>query len=132
MGLEFISRTEKTLHRSWDQAFRRLSSAGLLAPSVGGLGRGLMRSELDRAVSTWSTMNGSEQPLYANAKLLAKEVTSLAFQYFDGTAWTTDWDSSAMGGLPVADQVVPATHTLPFPASNAASPSALRAPTCRS
>ena len=34
MGLEFISRTEKTLHRSWDQAFRRLSSAGLLAPSV--------------------------------------------------------------------------------------------------
>ena len=88
-------------------------STGILAseaqatptPSTTGRGQGLMRSEIDRAVAAWTEENGGAQSLYAGAKLLAKEVTGLEFRYFDGVEWISEWDSSAMDGLPVAIEI---------------------------
>ena len=79
---------------------------GLPEPAVDGFGKGLMRTEIDRAVSSWREENGDTTSLYGGAKLLAKEVTSLAFQYWDGAEWTTDWDSDELGGLPLAVEIV--------------------------
>jgi hypothetical protein len=78
---------------------------GGAAPTSTGFGRGLMRAELDRAVSAWAEMNGDTTSAYSSAKLLAEEVTAIEFQYFDGTAWTEEWDSGEMGGLPVAVEI---------------------------
>ena len=82
------------------------SADGLPEPSLDGLGQGLMRTEIDRAVSSWQEENGDTTSLYGGARLVAKEVTSLAFQYWDGAEWTTEWDSDQLGGLPLAVEIV--------------------------
>ena len=80
-------------------------SLGSPAPTSTGVGRGLMRAELDRAVSAWAEMNGDTTSAYNSAKLLAEEVTAIEFQYFDGATWTQEWNSDEMGGLPVAVEI---------------------------
>jgi prepilin-type N-terminal cleavage/methylation domain-containing protein len=75
-------------------------------PSTTGAGRGLMRAESDRAVSAYGELNGSSDSLFAGARLLAAEVTSVQFQYFDGTEWLTEWNSDDLGGLPTAIEVL--------------------------
>jgi hypothetical protein len=75
-------------------------------PSTTGQGSGLMRRELDRAVSVWAEGNGSTSATYADAQMLAEEVTSLQFQYFDGTQWLADWNSDEAGGLPTAVEII--------------------------
>lgn len=82
------------------------ADGGVPSPTTTGIGRGLMRAEIDRAVSSWNEMNGDVESSYTGAKLLADEVTALSFQYFDGAAWTTDWNSDEMGGLPLAVEVL--------------------------
>jgi hypothetical protein len=79
---------------------------GSSEPSTSGQGRGLMRLEMDRAVSAYGESNGSASSGYDGAKLLADEVTSIAFRYWDGTAWVSDWNSDEMGGLPLAVEIV--------------------------
>lgn len=81
------------------------SEFGLPEPAVDGIGKGLMRTEIDRAVSSWAEENGDTTSLYAGAKLLAKEVTGVTFQYWDGAEWATDWDSDQLGGLPLAVEI---------------------------
>lgn len=68
-------------------------------------GSGLMRGQLDRAVASWAEMNGGSSSAYETAELLAEEVTSLTFSYFDGEAWSEEWDSATMGGLPIAVEI---------------------------
>lgn len=65
--------------------------------STDGYGRGLMRAELDRAVSSFSETNGASDAVYSSAQLLSDEVVGLGFEYFDGTDWLTEWDSSSQG-----------------------------------
>jgi hypothetical protein len=72
--------------------------------SVDGYGRGLMRAELDRAVSSYSETNGATDAVYESAQLLSEEVVGLGFEYFDGTDFLTEWDSSSQG-LPRAIRV---------------------------
>jgi prepilin-type N-terminal cleavage/methylation domain-containing protein len=72
--------------------------------STDGYGRGLMRAEMDRAVSSWAETNGSSDSIYTSAQLLANEVVGLGFEYYDGTDWLTDWDSSSQG-LPRAIRI---------------------------
>jgi hypothetical protein len=73
--------------------------------STDGYGRGLMRTELDRAVSAYGETGGSAVDIYSNAQLLADEVVGLGFEYYDGTTdWPTSWDSSTQG-LPRAIRV---------------------------
>jgi hypothetical protein len=75
-------------------------------PSTTGIGRGLMRREIDRAANAYAEANGDLDSIYAGSRLVSDKITGLAFQYFDGTAWVTDWDSDAMGGLPQAVEIV--------------------------
>jgi hypothetical protein len=74
-------------------------------PSLDIRGRGLMRSEIDRAMATFATSAGDSQATTVTAKLLAEEVVGLSFQYFDGYQWLTDWDSQQFGGLPKAVEI---------------------------
>lgn len=81
------------------------SSAANSAVSTTGYGRGLMRGEMDRAVVLWAEANGDTQALYDSAQMLAEEVVGLWFEYFDGTDWYTEWDSTSYGSLPRAIRI---------------------------
>ena len=67
--------------------------------------RGLVRRELDRAVTTWAMNNGNLESLQNSADLLAPEVTAIEFRYFDGQQWLLQWDSEVEGGLPIAVEI---------------------------
>lgn len=82
------------------------TAPGSSEPSASGQGRGLMRLEMDRAVSAFGQTSGSASSDYDSAKLLASEVTSIAFRYWNGTEWASDWNSDEMGGLPLAVEIV--------------------------
>jgi hypothetical protein len=82
-----------------------LNVAGSLVPSTTGRGRGLMRTELDRAVMLFSESNGQAESLYDSGRLLANEIVGLGFRYHDGTAWAQQWDSKTDGGLPRAIEI---------------------------
>ncbi len=45
------------------------------------------------------------QVAFADASILAREVVSLQFRYFDGYAWVEEWDSVTMERLPRAIEV---------------------------
>jgi hypothetical protein len=55
---------------------------------------GLVRRQLDRAVTQWANSQGQSERLMRTGELLASEVISIEFMYFDGTQWVTQWDSS--------------------------------------
>lgn len=57
-------------------------------------GGGLVRRQLDRAVTQWANDQGQSDRLMRTGELLAPEVVSLEFNYFDGVQWLTQWDSS--------------------------------------
>jgi hypothetical protein len=80
--------------------------SGAIQPSVTGVGRGLMRSEMSRAVVAYAESNGDIQSAYDNARMLADEVVAIQFQYFDGAGWVAEWDSTTMGGLPKAVEII--------------------------
>lgn len=70
------------------------------------LAGGLVRRELDRSMARYAVEMGDTAILAMTGEVLAPEVTSLEFQYFDGLTWLTAWDSSSMQGLPQAVRVV--------------------------
>ena len=92
---------------------------------VGG-GGGLCRQ--DRPWATAAGVGDTAEPDYSAeaADIIAPEVTSATFEYFDGTSWLTDWD----GSLPGADGVTPygpprairATLTFEFPDAKGGDP----------
>lgn len=104
---------------SSDDAFlgadvRRLSYWLSSAP-----GGGLCRQE-----ERWLTSDGLRNnfvPDYGTEadRVIAPEVTAVAFEYFDGSAWTDTWDGSALGAdgaTPVGPpRAVGVTLTLTFP-----------------
>ena len=55
---------------------------------------GLVRRQLDRAVTAYAEEMGDTQRLLRTGDLLAPEVISLEFAFFDGVNWLTQWDSS--------------------------------------
>jgi len=65
---------------------------------------GLVRRELDRAVTTYAATSGLQATGNAT-QILAPEITRLQFQYFNGFEWFTEWDSAAQSGLPVAVEI---------------------------
>lgn len=62
-------------------------------PSSGQVG-GLIRRQLDRAVTAYAEEMGDTQRLARTGDLLAPEVVALEFAYYDGMDWLTEWDSS--------------------------------------
>ncbi|MFT5527108.1 MAG: type II secretory pathway pseudopilin PulG [Pirellulaceae bacterium] len=83
-----------------------------------GRGRGLMRRELDRAVSSLALINGDFIRLENSGKLIAPEVNGLQFRYFDGVQWFQEWDSLEMDSLPLAVEVILFLDTEDGPAEN--------------
>ena len=47
----------------------------------------------------------SALPPLDESSILAKEIVSLSFQYYDGYAWTAEWDSTTIERLPRAIEV---------------------------
>lgn len=67
---------------------------------------GLARLEGDRLAMQLADEESNLAALAAQTELLAPEVIALQFQYFDGLEWRSDWDSSALGGLPRAIEIL--------------------------
>jgi hypothetical protein len=66
---------------------------------------GLARLEGDRMAIEFADVSLDTETLGSAARIIAPEVVSLEFQYFDGAAWQTSWDSTAYGRLPQAIEV---------------------------
>jgi hypothetical protein len=67
-------------------------------------GSGLVRRQLDRALTLWAQQQGQSDSLNRTGELIASEVLGIEFGYYDGTQWWTTWDSSQQG-LPWIVQV---------------------------
>ncbi|ADG69450.1 hypothetical protein Plim_3638 [Planctopirus limnophila DSM 3776] len=74
---------------------------------------GLARYEADRLEATFAETSGKA---LAVPQILAPEIASISFRYFDGLAWLESWDSPTMQALPRAIEVtlqfVPAENRL--------------------
>lgn len=70
-----------------------------------GLGGGLARRAVDRAVERYAMETADYGLVTPQVDVLAPEVVMLEFQYFDGSQWLSEWDSDQMGGVPLAVQV---------------------------
>ena len=66
---------------------------------------GLVRRELDRAVSQYANEQGRMEQLNQQGELIAPEVVGLEFRYFDGSQWMEFWDSQQVQGLPLAVEI---------------------------
>jgi prepilin-type N-terminal cleavage/methylation domain-containing protein len=66
---------------------------------------GLMRREIDRALTRWADETGALSSVDQELEPIAPEVTDLEFLYYDGSQWVDSWDSTQMGGLPIAVHV---------------------------
>jgi len=94
--------------------------------SMDDLPPGLYRREVDRAVARWADQQGLSETIseFYESDLLALEVESLAFAYFDGSQWCDSWDTQALGGLPVAVEILLTINMEPETESEVIAPSA--------
>ena len=67
--------------------------------------QGLARLEGDRLSMSNADETGDLEQLAEQSQLLAPEIGSLQFQYFDGTDWLEVWDSIEYGTVPQAVKV---------------------------
>jgi hypothetical protein len=79
--------------------------AYFISPGTGDFAPGLVRAELDHAVSLWGAANGGLSVTNLDLEPWVPEIVGLAFAYYDGSQWVTSWDSTAQGGLPIAVEV---------------------------
>ena len=82
------------------------SSTDAVAPGLNAQGAGLIRRELPRAVTNYALQNATGEQMLQGGDLIAPEISEIAFRYFDGSQWLSEWDSQAMQGLPLAVEVV--------------------------
>ncbi len=66
---------------------------------------GLVRRELDRAVTQYANEQGRMEQVNQQGELIAPEVVGLEFRYFDGSQWMEFWDSQQIQGLPLAVEI---------------------------
>ncbi|MDX1926953.1 MAG: prepilin-type N-terminal cleavage/methylation domain-containing protein [Pirellulaceae bacterium] len=64
------------------------------AIATSGMSSGLVRRQLDRAILAYAEEMADASRLMRTGELIAPEVVSLEFAYFDGVQWTYTWDSS--------------------------------------
>ena len=69
------------------------------------VGGGLVRRELDRSASKWATESGGLTGLMMTGDLIATEVVSISFEYFDGTIWQMMWNSDELQAMPKAIRI---------------------------
>jgi prepilin-type N-terminal cleavage/methylation domain-containing protein len=82
-----------------------VNSSGVVNPRTGKTETGLVRRVMDRAVTLYASDSGNLQGLQQAAEVIAPEVASVEFQYYDGTEWLTEWDSDEMCCLPTAVRI---------------------------
>ena len=70
-----------------------------------GQSTGLARLQGDRMAMQAADASGDLTSMAAGAKLLAPEVASVQFEYFDGVTWTTTWDSGTSNSIPNAIRI---------------------------
>lgn len=75
-----------------------------------GAGGGLVRRQLDRALTLWAESQGTLDRLQRTGQLVAPEVIAIEFQYFDGLQWLPAWNSAEQG-VPWVIQVTLAMQT---------------------
>jgi hypothetical protein len=80
-------------------------SVSALSPEAQASGGGLVRQEIDRAARTWADQSGNQSLLESGQVLIAPEVTSIEFSYFDGSQTTDMWDMAELKSLPKAIEV---------------------------
>jgi hypothetical protein len=66
---------------------------------------GLIRRSLDRAATVEAATMGNVSTLNQTGDLLAPEIKSIEFSYWDGLTWQMEWSSDEFGELPLAVQV---------------------------
>jgi type II secretory pathway pseudopilin PulG len=75
------------------------------AGSGGVVSGGLVRRSVDRKATVYAALNTGMTALGQSGDLLAPEVTSISFQYFDGVSWVTFWNSDDSSQLPYAVKI---------------------------
>jgi hypothetical protein len=92
--------------------------SGSTFPQAAG-GHGLARMEGDRLALAMADAQSSTALMASCTQVVAPEVMSIHFLYFDGFRWRADWDSSVMIGMPKAIDVkvqltpIPGRHSNP-------------------
>lgn len=81
---------------------QQLSGSG---PSSLGQVSGLSRLQGDRMAMQAADESGDLSSMASGVKLLAPEVASISFEYFDGVSWTTTWDSATSNSIPNAVRI---------------------------
>ena len=83
------------------------AAAHFATQNPGGSGRatGLARMEGDRLALQLADKSGNVTSLLGQTQMLAPEVSRVGFRYYDGSLWTTKWDSASYGGLPRAVEI---------------------------
>lgn len=66
---------------------------------------GLVRRSLDRAATVEAATMGNISTLNQTGDLLAPEIKTIEFSYWDGLTWQVEWSSDEFGELPLAVQV---------------------------
>jgi hypothetical protein len=67
---------------------------------------GLYRRQIDRAVASYRGEYEAPAVPDEYCKLVSPEVVALEFRYFDGTDWTSEWDSDEMAYFPTAIEII--------------------------
>ena len=85
----------------------QLAVAPEASPVAGGRDSpgGLVRRRLDRAATGFALGGGGMSSLAATGQVIAPEVVSIAWAYWDGTVWSNTWDSDELETLPRAVRV---------------------------
>lgn len=79
----------------------------LFGPAASALGQvtGLARLQGDRMAMQAADESGDLSSMASGVKVLAPEVASISFEYFDGVSWTTTWDSGTSNSIPNAVRI---------------------------
>lgn len=81
-------------------------------------GNGLARRSMSRLTAKWAMDNGNIESLENSGEIIAPEVTNLEFRYFDGTEWTSEWNSDDRNAFPMAVEVLLAIKPIQEPKPN--------------
>lgn len=92
----FVLSPEETINYSF------VSTPGMVGFDQQG---GLVRRELDRAVTAYAATTGELESVDQQLQPIASEVAAIEFAYFDGSSWCDSWDSDAEGSLPKAVEI---------------------------
>lgn len=81
-------------------------AAGRVSAPAGFDGTGLARLSGDRMAMDTADALADGETLARSVEILAPEINFLQFRYFDGVVWLDAWDSSQLGQLPQAIEIV--------------------------